>query len=182
MHSLLQCATYVGNALVIAYPTEAMFGLGCNPAQKKAVMRLLTLKKRSIKKGLILIAANYEQLIPWVADEQLSLQQKELIFSTWPGPVTWILPARNMVPYWLTGGLSTLAVRVSSHPSVIDLCLACNTALVSTSANITNHPPCRYSTELFEQFGHNFPVLAGEIGWRMHPSEIRSVFTGERIR
>ncbi|VFP88737.1 Sua5/YciO/YrdC/YwlC family protein [Candidatus Erwinia haradaeae] len=181
-HSLLQCAHYIGNAMVIAYPTESMFGLGCHPSYKLAIMHLLSLKKRSIKKGFILVAANYQQLIPWVADEKLSLQQKKLMFSTWPGPVTWILPARNITPYWLTGEFTTIAVRVSNHPSIIDLCLACNTALVSTSANITTHPPCRYLTELFEQFGHNFPVLSGEIGWQTHPSEMRSIFTGERIR
>ncbi|VFP84594.1 Threonylcarbamoyl-AMP synthase [Candidatus Erwinia haradaeae] len=182
IYSLEECVRYLNQSMVISYPTEAIFGLGCDPNSKVAVTHLLSLKKRSIQKGLILIAANYDQLIPWVADEKLSYDQKSLMFSKWPGPVTWILPARSTTPYWLTGRFSTLAVRVSNHPSVINLCMAYGAPLVSTSANISSFPPCRHASEVLSHFGNDFPVCAGETGGLQRPSEIRNILTGECIR
>lgn len=167
---------------VIAYPTEAVFGLGCNPDSESAVMALLELKQRPVEKGLILIAADYSQFTDFIDDSLLSDMQKERMFATWPGPVTWVVPARETTPKWLTGRFASLAVRVSNHPDVKRLCSAFNKPLVSTSANLSGKPPCRTASEVFEQFGDDFPVLKGETGGRMNPSEIRNVLTGELIR
>lgn len=145
-------------------------------------MQLLALKRRPVDKGLILIAADYQQLLPYIADEQLSSEQKERMFSRWPGPVTWVLPARQETPHWLTGRFSSLAVRVSNHPDVVKLCQAFGKPLVSTSANLSGLPPCRNVAEVLAQFGEGFPVLQGETGGRQNPSEIRDVLTGELIR
>jgi len=145
-------------------------------------MQLLALKRRPVDKGLILIAADYPQLLPYIADEQLSAEQKERMFSRWPGPVTWVLPARQETPRWLTGRFSSLAVRVSDHPEVVKLCQAFGKPLVSTSANLSGLPPCRNVAEVLAQFGEGFPVLHAETGGRQNPSEIRDVLTGELIR
>ncbi|PTF27312.1 L-threonylcarbamoyladenylate synthase type 1 TsaC, partial [Staphylococcus epidermidis] len=96
---------------VIAYPTEAVFGVGCDPDSETAVMRLLELKQRPVDKGLILIAANYEQLKPYIDDTMLTDVQRETIFSRWPGPVTFVFPAPATTPRWLTGRFDSLAVR-----------------------------------------------------------------------
>lgn len=69
---------------VIAYPTEAVFGLGCDPDSESAVEALLALKKRPKDKGLILIADNYEQLLPYIDDSSLTGQQRQTIHSSWP--------------------------------------------------------------------------------------------------
>jgi len=180
--SLTHCVNVLRQSAVIAYPTEAVFGLGCDPDSEAAVMKLLTLKHRPIEKGLILIAADYQQLIPYIADEQLSAEQKERMFSLWPGPVTWVLPARASTPGWLTGQFSSLAVRVSDHPGVVALCKTFGKPLVSTSANLTSLPPCRNFAEVLAQFGEEFPVFLGETSGRQNPSEIRDVLTGELIR
>ncbi|VFP80343.1 Sua5/YciO/YrdC/YwlC family protein [Candidatus Erwinia haradaeae] len=182
IYSLETCVQYLSQEMIISYPTEAVFGLGCDPYSKKAIINLLSLKKRSIEKGFILIAANYNQLAPLVDDEKLSFSQKDLMFSSWPGPVTWILPARENTPYWLTGRFSTLAVRVSNHASVINLCIAWGKPLVSTSANFANLPPCRHESEVLVNFGNDFPVFSGKTGGRKKPSDIRNIFTGEYIR
>ena len=88
---------------VIAYPTEAVFGVGCNPDSETAVMRLLELKQRPIDKGLILIAANFDQLKPYIDDSMLTDAQREAVFARWPGPVTFVFPASVTTPRWLTG-------------------------------------------------------------------------------
>ena len=121
------------NEHVIAYPTEAVFGVGCDPDSETAVMRLLELKQRPVEKGLILIAASFEQLKPYIDDSRLSDSQREAIFSCWPGPVTFVFPARPETPRWLTGRFDSLAVRVTNHPLVIELCEAYGKPLVSTS-------------------------------------------------
>lgn len=167
---------------VIAYPTEAVFGLGCDPDSEKAVNALLALKQRPWQKGLILIAANYEQLRPYVDDSTLTDSQREAIFSVWPGPVTWVIPARLETPRWLTGSFDSLAVRVSDHPLVQQLCSQYGKPLVSTSANLSGQEPCRTIEEVRRQFGSSLPVLAGLVGGRLNPSEIRDALTGKHFR
>ncbi|MGK2946825.1 MAG: Sua5/YciO/YrdC/YwlC family protein, partial [Candidatus Malihini olakiniferum] len=144
---------------VIAYPTEAIFGLGCDPNSEAAVTQLLILKQRPVEKGLILIAANYQQLIPYIDDSQLSAAQKKVMFASWPGPVTWIIPARPSTPHWLTGRFSSLAVRVSAHPLVCELCEGFGKPIVSTSANLAELAPCYTVQEVLTQFGAAFPTL-----------------------
>jgi len=178
--------TEVLNALnqqqVIAYPTEAVFGLGCDPDSELAVEELLGLKRRPREKGLILIADNYQQLLPYIDDSALTDEQRATIFSQWPGPVTWVMPAQATTPSWLTGQFSTLAVRVTDHPLVKELCSRFGKPLVSTSANLSGLEPCRFAEEFKQQFGDEFPVLEGNVGGRQNPSEIKDALTGHLFR
>ncbi|HAU4332270.1 L-threonylcarbamoyladenylate synthase type 1 TsaC [Citrobacter freundii] len=167
---------------VIAYPTEAVFGVGCNPDSEMAVTRLLELKQRPIEKGLILIAASFEQLKPYIDDSMLTDTQRKAVFARWPGPVTFVFPARSSTPRWLTGRFDSLAVRVTDHPLVVALCQAYGKPLVSTSANLSGLPPCRTVEEVRAQFGVDFPVVEGDTGGRLNPSEIRDALTGEQFR
>lgn len=167
---------------VIAYPTEAVFGVGCDPDSETAVMRLLELKQRPMEKGLILIAASFEQLLPYIDDSMLTESQRAAIFACWPGPVTFVFPAKPTTPRWLTGKFDSLAVRVTDHPLVVALCNAYGKPLVSTSANLSGKPPCRTVEEVVAQFGEAFPVLKGETGGRQNPSEIRDALTGALFR
>ena len=178
--SLHVCVESLKKNAVIAYPTEAVFGLGCDPDSEEAIMALLKIKARPVEKGLILIAANYQQLLPYISDEQLTDEQRERMFSHWPGPVTFVVPSR--APRWLRGQFDSLAIRVSNHPDVQQLCLAYGKPLVSTSANFSGQEPCRNVQEITAQFGNDFPVLQGVTGGRQNPSEIRNVITGELIR
>lgn len=167
---------------VIAYPTEAVFGVGCDPDSELAVMRLLALKQRPVEKGLILIADSFEQLKPYIDDTVLTDTQRRGVFAHWPGPVTFVFPALPSTPKWLTGRFDSLAVRVTNHPLVKELCQAYGKPLVSTSANLSGLPPCRTADEVYQQFGKDFPVLLGDTGGRSNPSEIRDALTGELFR
>lgn len=167
---------------VIAYPTEAVFGLGCDPDSEAAVNKLLELKLRPWEKGLILIADNYEQLKSYVDDSQLNEQQRQAMFATWPGPVTWVIPAKKTTPKWLTGQFDTLAVRVTNHELVKALCREYGKPIVSTSANLSGLEPCRTTEEVIVQFKDTIPVLDGVVGGRLNPSEIRDAMTGQLYR
>ncbi|WWP00056.1 MAG: Sua5/YciO/YrdC/YwlC family protein [Candidatus Dasytiphilus stammeri] len=166
----------------IAYPTESVFGLGCNPESKKAVMHLLSLKKRSIEKGFILVAADYEQIKPYIHDNQLSNKQREMIISSSTRPITWLLPKNINTPYWLTGNFSSLAVRISQYPSIQQLCRAFNKPLVSTSANLTGSIPCRTVKEIRDQFGKSLIIYPGRLGPLKCHTEIRELLSGKIIR
>lgn len=168
---------------VIAYATEAVFGLGCDPDSELAVQRLLTIKQRPVEKGLILIAADLAQLQEYIDLSQLSAEQLEKVEASWPGPFTWIMPARPSTPAWLTGRFDTLAVRVSGHPQVQALCRAYGKPLVSTSANLTGEEPARSTAEIGTPLADMLAyILPGEVGGQANPSEIKDARTGAVIR
>ena len=166
---------------IVAYPTEAVYGLGCDPYNARAVIRLLELKQRSWKKGLILIASHRHQLDPWLEPVGLSVEQQ--LEKTWPGPVTWLLPARPEVPIWLRGEHTTLAVRVTAHPLAAALCDAFGGPIVSTSANFAEHRAARSVLQLQRAMGEKIDyILHGEIGEQSKPTEIRDAQSGRIVR
>lgn len=165
-------ALYKGE--VIAYPTEGVFGLGCDPDNQTAMLRLLAIKQRPVEKGVILIAANYEQLRPYIDETQLSAEQLASVLASWPAPLTWVMPASSHTPSWVRGQFDTVAVRVSAHPSVQALCTAFGKPLTSTSANISGQPACVTSQQVIEQLGNQIALVAeGQTSGRNGPSEIR---------
>lgn len=175
-HAVAACR----NGGVIAYPTEAVYGLGCIPLFEHSVQRILKLKHRSIRKGLILVASNIEQLDDYVNFEKV--KNFGNIRNSWPGPLTWLIPARKKTPVWLTGVHSTLAVRVSSHPVINALCNELG-PIVSTSANPTGAKPATSNQRVRSYFGTGIDYIFPEnILNQKNPTEIRDAQTGNIIR
>ncbi len=165
---------------IIAYPTEAVYGLGCDPLNETAVLNLLALKKRPIDKGLILIASSLSQLEPYLLlnEEIISTVQ-----ATWPGAVTWIIPAQPWVPFWLTGKHCSLAVRVTSHPLARLLCEKNAEPLVSTSANISSKPPATHSWMVSRNLDNNdLFIVPGKVGNLKQTTPIYDVLNNQKIR
>lgn len=168
---------------VIAYPTEAVYGLGCDPANEQAVLKLLAIKQRPVEKGLILIAANYSQLLPYVNDKAIPLERRYQIFSSWPGHISWVLPASTNAPAWITGKFDTIAVRVSAHPIVQQLCQAYGKPIVSTSANLAGEPAITDYQQLLASIGLKVAAIVdGPLGGAAQPSQIRDGLTGDIFR
>ncbi|MDG3086724.1 L-threonylcarbamoyladenylate synthase [Vibrio hannami] len=183
MSSLEQAVFALKSGEVIAYPTEGVFGVGCDPDSPEAIQKLLDIKQRPVEKGLILIAASYEQVLPYIDETQLSQEQLEEIHSNWPGPVTWVIPVSKKVTAYVSGQFSSVAVRVTDHPLVQELCLAYGKPITSTSANLTGQPPCMTTEEVVDQLGDTgVVVLEGKTGGRDKPSEIRDAKTGKVLR
>ena len=168
---------------VIAYPTEGVWGLGCDPRDEAATLRLLALKQREVGKGLILIAADEAQLAPFVAMDALASDQRDAVRASWPGPNTWIVPASANSPAWITGDHDGIAVRVSAHPIVVALCEGFGGALVSTSANIATLPSPRTRAELDLRIVEGVDAVAlGETGGLLHAIPIRDARDGRNLR
>lgn len=178
--NLQQAVTALQQGGVIAYPTEAVWGLGCDPFNEQAVRHLLALKQRPDSKGLIVIAATIAQVEPWLC--ALSAEQRQRVEAYWPGPYTWIVPATH-APAWLRGDHDSLAIRVSAHPVVQQLCLAWGGPLVSTSANISGEAPAANVAALTTIFGQGLAaIVQGELGGDPKPSEIRDAVSGHILR
>ena len=168
---------------VVAYPTEAVWGLGCDPRDEAATLRLLALKQREVEKGLILIAADEAQLAPFIDMAALDTGQCDAVRATWPGPHTWIVPASPAAPRWITGAHAGIAVRVSAHRPVVELCRAYGGALVSTSANRAGQPAAHGFDQLDPAIVDGVDaVLAGDTGGLQRPTDIRDARTGIALR
>lgn len=168
---------------VVAYPTEGVWGLGCDPFDRVAVTRLLDIKQRPIDKGVILIAgalAHLDAIVDWT---RLPDAARQRVTGSWPGPNTWVVPARADVPAWITGSHASVAVRVSAHADVVALCAAFGGALVSTSANLTGEPAVADRDALDPRLLTRIDgVLCGATGGRTGPSTIRDAMTGDVLR
>jgi L-threonylcarbamoyladenylate synthase len=166
---------------VIAYPTEAVYGLGCDPANETAVRKLLAIKGRHESAGLVLIASEFSHLKEWVADVSPELLDRAM--HAWPGPVTWLFPRAPGIPDYVAGDHDTVAVRITAHEPSRALCDAFGSALVSTSANYTSDEPARSAEEVARSFGDDLAgIVAGELGGGDRPSEIRDLASGKILR
>ncbi len=177
---LYRCREIVERCGVIAYPTEAVFGLGCSPWCRVAVNRILHLKQRSVSKGLILVAADVSQFSNIIDIDELPARRE--ILASWPGPVTWVVPAKPGLPGFLTGAHRGIAVRVSAHPTVVQLCAALG-PLVSTSANPGGHAPARSPCKVRNYFAKRIDyIVPGQLGSSAQPTAIRNGLTGKILR
>lgn len=175
------CAAELSAGGVIAYPTEAVWGLGCDPFNRHAVERVLTLKQRQPEKGLILVAADTAQ-IHWLVDD-LPENLRVTLEASWPGHITWLIPHRGRVPGVVSGSHDTIAVRVSTHPVVRALCQLFGGPIVSTSANPQGLPPARNGTDARRYFkGCELMFSAGTVGNNRSPSVIRDLISGRTLR
>jgi L-threonylcarbamoyladenylate synthase len=164
---------------VVAYPTEGVFGLGCLPDDIDAVARILAIKQRSPRKGLILIAAHAAQFDDWVDPAvRGALPEPDA-----RRPVTWIVRPSARVPAIVTGDNPGLAIRITTNPVAAAICDAVEMPIVSTSANVSGRPVARNGLLLHRNFGHLVDyVVPGECGPASGPSEIRELETGRVLR
>ena len=149
------------------------------PEDFLAVSRILHIKKRNPGMGLVVIVSDIDQLMHWVAPRtpRIALPSSDI------RPVTWILPASDEVPWWIRGEHLGIAVRQTTHPIASKLCESANSALISTSANISGRPPARNVHILRRLFGTLVDyIVPGDCGPATGPSEIRDFETGKILR
>lgn len=166
---------------VIAYPTEAVYGLGCDAANESAVQTMLLLKNRNPDAGLILIAEHFDRLLPFVAP--VTGERLAAALATWPGPVTWLFPRAPGVPDYLAGKHTTIALRVTAHPVCRSICEAFGGPIVSTSANPASAAPAVSPAQVTDYFADGIcGIVEGLLGDQPNPSEIRDLSSGKVIR
>jgi len=166
---------------IIAYPTETLYGLGCDPFNGPAVLRLLALKQRSIEQGLILIVSHFRQVESLLSVIPPAVRKR----VAHPGrrPVTWVLPCLPEVPYWMRGRHCSLAFRITTHPVAAGLCTRWDGPLVSTSANIHGRHPATGPLSVHKAFHDQLDYVLHDPGVAANrASEIRDGITGAILR
>jgi L-threonylcarbamoyladenylate synthase len=171
-------AAHLKRGGVIAYPTESCYGFGCDPANRRAVQRILKLKQRPQRKGLILIASSYQQVEHYILP--LTSAEQQRLRADGAQAVTYLMPASPSCPRWLRGEHDSLAVRLTAHPFARQLCRNAGSALVSTSANRSGHRAVKTYRDCLRMFGEKVWVFRGRVGKRKRPSTIK-VWGGDKI-
>ena len=171
---------HLGSGGIIAYATESCFGLGCDPNNERALRTLLRIKRRPKSKGLIVVADRVERCASLLC--AISKVDMAGIQATWPGPHTWLIPAKARAKRTLRGNHGALAVRVTAHTDANNLCARLRIALVSTSANRAGQRPVKTTRECYRRFGTRVMVIPGKIGGRKTPSVIQDLRTGKLLR
>lgn len=168
---------------VLAYPTEAVFGLGCDPHDQAAFTRLFALKQRPANQGVLLIAADFAQVATYIDLDAVPPAVLHEVQQSWPGPQTWIFPRAAQVPPWICGTHAGIALRVTAHAPAAALCRAFAAPLVSTSANPHDAPPARDAATVAGYFGDALDgLLDGPLGVLARPTTIRDALTGATVR
>ena len=177
-----RCADVIRSGGVIAYPTEGVWGVGCDPWHDEAVEYLLSLKRRQPAKGLILIsgdAAHFEPLLATVSPDQRAQVVMPRARAT-----TWLVPdPTQYFPDYLRGKHDTVALRVSSHPLVAALTARLGYPIISTSANLSGHPAAQTALRVRQYFGDRLDaLLPGQTAGDARPSQIIDLRSGTIIR
>jgi L-threonylcarbamoyladenylate synthase len=181
--SLSDAAAALRAGGVVAYPTEAVYGLGCDPENRAAFDRLFAIKRRPPTQGALLIAADFAQVERYIDLAAVPADAMQRVLATWPGPHTWICPRSAFTSSWLAGSHSGIALRVTAHPLAAELCRAFGGALVSTSANRHGEPPARTADAVREAFRDEIDaVLNGSVGGLERPTPIRDAISGDTVR
>jgi L-threonylcarbamoyladenylate synthase len=168
---------------VLAYPTEAVYGLGCDPHDQHAFERLFALKQRPPTQGVLLIAAEFAQVERYIDLAAVPAHVLDQVRASWPGPNTWIFPRSAVVPAWVAGAHAGIALRVTAHEPAAALCRAFGAALVSTSANPHGQPPARDAETVVSYFGDALDgLLDAPLGGQDRPTVIRDALSGAIIR
>tara|TARA_R110000868_G_scaffold158036_3_gene385806 strand:- start:58841 stop:59383 length:543 start_codon:yes stop_codon:yes gene_type:complete len=178
-NKLTNAINSLGQGDVIAYPTEGVIGLGCDPFNEEAVLRLLAIKQRPVEKGLILIASDWQQLASLI--QPVDASRMDEIKAT--GNTTWVFPATERVPSWIRGEHSSVAVRVTSHPIAKQLCKQFGGPIVSTSANAHSEPTVTQLSDLSKTISEQVGCLVpGETGNLNQATPIIDAITRQTLR
>jgi L-threonylcarbamoyladenylate synthase len=168
---------------VVAYPTEAVFGLGCDPQNRAACERLFAIKQRPATQGVLLIGAAFAQVEPYIDVAAVPPEAMARARSSWPGPHTWIFPRAATTPDWLAGSHSGIALRVTAHAPAAELCRAFGGAIVSTSANRHGAPPALNARDVHAAFDSEIDAILNErVGGLERPTPIRDAISGDTVR
>lgn len=185
---------------LLAYPTESVWGIGCDAYDSQAVERILAIKQRPIAKGMIVITDEAVRLMPLL--RSLNTAQRERVLASWKAQnngdspnrqaQTWLLPIPDSlpttIPSWITGQHQSVAVRVIAHPLIKRLCRQLVSEsnpfgfIVSTSCNPSGQLPATSLEEAYGYFGEQIGYLQAHTLGFEKPSQIRDAVTGAVIR
>ena len=167
---------------VIVYPTDTIWGLGCHPLLTHSVGRILNIKQRPVDKGLILLGSRLEFFESYISN-QLDAEQIARLQEITEHPVTWLVPAGDQCPDWIRGYSTSVAIRITSHPFIIELCDQIRSPIVSTSANRSGSATVRNAWQAHREFTDQVDyIVSGYNPGTKRASEIKSLEGNKILR
>lgn len=177
--SIRHAAHIIRQGGVIAYPTETVYGLGCDIYNPAAIEEINFVKQRPRNKQFILLAGSFDHIKSLITVDQ---KQKEQILST-TEPTSWVIKASPTAPPWLLDSHDSITIRISTSTLVKKLCNALNQAIISTSANISGKAPAHNSLDLHKYFHHKIDkILVSNQKLSSKPSKIIRLCDNHVIR
>ena len=175
-----EAVRFLKTGSVICYPTEAVYGLGCDPWCETAVNEIYKIKNRTKDKPFLLVASSVEQLNKLVNIKKITDEVK----NSWPGHNTWLIPSKLSTPKWLVNSKTNLiGVRVSNHPVIIEICKKFDSPIISTSANKSHETSINNKQDVINMLSDNIDFLVdGNLGNEKKPSIIKNMITNKIIR
>ena len=158
---LIKCKELIMKGGIIVYPTDTIYGLGCDPYNKKSVGKIFRLKNRLMTKALPILTCDFRHVEKIMI---LNENGRKLANSFWPGPLTIVGTLKdNQLPEIITGGKQTIGMRIPNNIETLNLLKYCN-YLVGTSANISNEKSCFYAKEVLKSplAGYDAIVIGDE--------------------
>lgn len=145
---------------ILLYPTETVYGMGCDATSLQAIQKIFEIKKRDIGKPLPVLVDSLLMLKEYGAEP--NVLERELIARYWPGPLTILFQSKGVLPKSIDAGTGLIAARISSHPIATQLVKALRRPLVSTSANLAGKAAALNEKDLKKYFGQfNLPYVDG---------------------
>ncbi len=175
--SASEAISILKNGGLIIYPTEGVYGLGCDALNEKSVKEVFKIKFRSHEKSFITICSDISQLDGLIHSDYMTDKKITKFDFT-----TWIIPIDDSCPCWLSKD-DNIAVRISNHPVVKDLCNGLGKPLISTSANISNQEYENNLNHISKLFDKKVEcIVEGKLGGKNTPSKIIDIVTGSVLR
>ena len=154
---LTRAVEILANGGIIAYPTETFYGLGADATNEKAIENIFAVKGRNFKTPVSLIIGQAEDIHPLVLD--VPQTAKKLMAAFWPGALTIVFSAADIVSPLLTAGSGKIGLRVSSHPGAQGIVQKLKRPLTATSANLSGAPECTRASEVVEQLSNKIDAI-----------------------
>ena len=153
--NIIFAADIVRNGGLVIYPTDTVYGIGCDPFNEGALRRLIRVKGRE-EKPLPIMASNLRS-----ARRVASFTSAELKLAKhfWPGALTIVLKKKENLPSLVTFGRDKVGVRVPAHPVARSLAKLCGGLLIGTSANLSGMTPSKTAAKANQQFGKEVDVI-----------------------
>lgn len=146
----------VKNGGIIIYPTDTVYGLGCDPFNVRAVERIFNTKGERKEKPLPILGSDleYVQKIAYINEKARKITQR-----FWPGPLTLVVRKKPSLPNIVTCGFDSVGVRIPNHSAAVQLISLCDGLLVGTSANKTGSRPPKTAREAAKQLGEKVDMI-----------------------
>ena len=180
---IIQAVNLLKRGGIVATPSESSYGLSCQLNNKQAIEKIFKLKNRPTHKGFILIAYHWDLFKHIVKLDGIPDTHLQKMLSSWPGPVTWIIPLKKLYHHLFIEESTSVAVRITQHPVLKKLSELLNSPIISTSANLSNNPPATTKIQVEKYFNDQVDfIFQTEKPCNNPPTKIFDLKTLKQIR